>query len=60
MDASFQGLDKPGRHAKVWHYLQQLPEDVQGDVSMLLLLTPEETKMSFANLEFDDPVPSIL
>jgi hypothetical protein len=41
-----------------WKYLGQLPEDVQSDISTLLLLAPEETKTSFANIEFDDPVPS--
>jgi len=26
----------------------------------VLLLTPDETKASFANLEFDEPIPSKL
>jgi hypothetical protein len=60
VDPSLRGLDKPGRHSKVWHYLQRLPEVVQGDISMLLLLAPEERNMSFANFEFDDPVASSL
>lgn len=60
IDPSFQGLDKPERHSKIWHYLEKLPEDAQGDISMLLLLTPDETKMSFANFEFEDPIPTQL
>ena len=33
---------------------------LQSDISTLLLLTPDETNASFANFEFDDPVPSKL
>lgn len=60
VDPDFLGVDKPTRHANVWNHLQGLPEDVVGDISMLLLLTPQEMKGSFSNLEFEDPVPSIL
>jgi len=34
--------------------------DLQNDISTVLLLTPDETKASFANLEFDEPIPSKL
>lgn len=60
VDSEFATLDKVERNKLVWKYLETLPEDVQSDVSVLLLLTPEETKRSFANLEFEDPVPSNL
>lgn len=60
VDPAFQSLDKPTRHSQVWRYLEQLPEDVQGDISMLLLLAPQEVKTSFANLEFEDPITSSL
>ena len=36
----------------------RLPDEVQSDLSTVILLTPEETGMSFANFEFEDPVPS--
>lgn len=58
IDPSFHGVDKSSRHEKIWQFLDQLPEDVQGDISMLVLLAPDETKVSFSNLEFDDPVPA--
>ncbi len=60
IDPSFQSLNRPERHSRVWHYLEQLPEEIQSDISMLLLLTPDETKMSFANMEFEDPVPAFM
>jgi hypothetical protein len=60
IDASFVGMTKPERHDKVWHYIEQLPEEAVSDISMLVLLTPKETKMSMANMEFDDPIPSQL
>jgi hypothetical protein len=37
-----------------------LPDEIQSDLSSLILLAPEETKKSFANLEFEDPIPSQL
>ncbi len=60
IDPDFAGLSKPERSQTAWKYLDTLPEEVQGDISTVLLLTPDETKMSFANLEFDDPIPSKL
>ena len=30
------------------------------EISLLLMFTPDEAKKSFANMEFDDPVPSPL
>jgi hypothetical protein len=60
VDPDFAGQGKPQRSQQAWKYLEQLPEDVQGDISTVLLLTPDETKMSFANIEFDDPTPSRL
>jgi hypothetical protein len=60
IDPGFVGHSKPQRSQHAWKYLGPLPEDVQGDISTLLLLTPDERKMSFANFEFDDPIPSKL
>ena len=58
IDPDFAGLDRIGRHADVWRYLDVLPDDTVADVSTLILLTPDETARSFANMEFEDPVPS--
>lgn len=60
IDPAFAGRNKPQRSHDVWAYLDHLPEAVQSDISTVLLLTPDETKTSFANFEFDDPIPSKL
>jgi stress-induced morphogen len=60
IDPDFHGLDKSQRHAAIWQLLEQLPEEVQADISMLVLLAPNEAATSLANLEFEDPVPSKL
>ncbi len=58
IDPSFVGQGKSQRSSTVWKFLDPLPEEVIADISTLLLLTPEESKTSFANFEFEDPSPS--
>jgi hypothetical protein len=60
IDPDLAGRERSQRHERFWSYLNDLPEEVQSDISSVLLLTPEEAKGSFANMEFDDPVPSQL
>ncbi len=60
IDPDFAGQGKPQRSTQAWQYLVDLPDEVQSDISTVLLLTPDEAKMSFANYEFDDPTPSKL
>jgi hypothetical protein len=70
VDPEFNGKSKPQRSDDAWTYLDHLPEAAQSDISLpeaaqsdistVLLLTPDEAKTSFANFEFDDPVPSKL
>jgi hypothetical protein len=60
IDPDFAGRNKIERSKEAWKYLNSLPDEIQSDLSSLILLTPEETKMSFANLEFEDPIPSSL
>jgi hypothetical protein len=60
IDPSFARLSKGQRSDLAWKYLDRVPDEAQSDISTLLLLTPEETKTSFANFEFEDPVPSNL
>jgi hypothetical protein len=60
IDSDFEGMSKRERNDLIWKYLEPLSEDSQGDLSMLVLLTPSEVKRSLANMEFEDPVPSIL
>ena len=56
VDPDFKGRNKVERSKMVWKYLDALPDDIQSDISSLLLLMPDETKSSFSNFEFDDPV----
>ena len=58
IDPGFAGETKSQRSVRVWHYLEGLPEEIAGDISTMLLLTPTEVARSFANVEFEDPVPS--
>jgi stress-induced morphogen len=60
VDPDFNGMSKADRNDRVWDYLDRLSDNAQADVSVLLLLTPSELPKSFANLEFEDPVPSVL
>jgi hypothetical protein len=60
IDPSFKGRSWVEREQEVWGLLDALPSDVVGDVSLLLLLTPEETSESLANLEFEHPSKSQL
>ena len=60
VDPGFAGLRKSDRHALVWEHLVKLPEKIQGDISMVVLLSPDEVAGSLANLEFEDPSPSLI
>ena len=60
IDSDFQGVDRQDREPEVWNLLKQLPEDVFVNITMLLLLTPDEAEHSLASQEFDHPVPSLL
>jgi stress-induced morphogen len=60
IDPAFDGLDKPARHKKIWQFLEKLPEDVQGDITMLVLIAPEEENKSFASMMFEQREPSRL
>ena len=60
IDSDFRRLDRSARHNLVWNILESLPENIQSQITMLLLLTPEEVKTSIANLDFDHPLPSQL
>jgi hypothetical protein len=58
IDPDFQGKDRLEREPELWTLLQRLPEDVFVNITMLLLLTPEEAAKSFASQEFEHPVPA--
>ena len=58
VDPDFDGVNKADRHDIVWNFVKGLSEDQQSEISLLLLLTPDEVDTSFANDEFDHPIPS--
>ena len=60
IDLDFQGVDRLDREPEIWSLLKQLPEEVFVNITMLLLLTPDEAEHSLASQEFDHPVPSLL
>ncbi len=60
IDTSFQNRDRVNRDDEVWEILSKLPEDIQSQITVVLLLTPEEAKTSFANMDFENPIPSRL
>ena len=60
IDPDFAGKSRARREEEVWPLLDQLPDDVVADVTMLVLLTPEEKEESLASFEFDHPSPSLI
>src|SRR5687768_728038 len=58
IDRSFKGLSEDERQKRMWRYLDRVDEESFSDLSLLILLTPDEVESSFANVEFDDPVPA--
>jgi hypothetical protein len=59
IDPIFTKMSRAERNDYGWTYLDRLSDDAQADISLLLLLTPSEVKKDFANIEFENPVPSI-
>jgi stress-induced morphogen len=60
VDESFRGKSKAERERMVEPFLGTLPDKTQRDITILLLLAPEETTTSLMNLEFEHPTPSQL
>lgn len=58
VDPHFGKMARYERHDHFWSFLEPLPEDCLSEITMVALLTPEETEKSIANLEFLDPSPS--
>lgn len=55
IDPDFKGMNKSERFEAVNPIIEGLPEEVQSDVMLLVLLTPQECKESMANQEFENP-----
>jgi hypothetical protein len=60
IDPDFHGRDRLEREPEIWTLLQRLPEEVFVNITMLVLLTPEEAEKSYASQEFEHPIPSRL
>lgn len=60
IDERFRDLSKPDREARVAPLLRQLREELEADITLLLLLAPDELASSLMNLEFENPRPSSL
>jgi len=61
IDSNFAGQSKVARSEMVWNTcLNALDDETASDIGTLILITPEEISKSFANLEFEHPVPSLL
>lgn len=53
IDERFRSKTPPERDRMVEPLLESLSEDIQDDITILLLLTPEEVDCSLANFEFE-------
>ena len=59
IDKQFSGMSIPQREGTVLPLLRELPEEVQADLTVLLLLGPDEISASLMNREFEDPSKSM-
>lgn len=57
LDPDFADTLFTRRDAEVWKILDELPEVEFLQVGMVICLTPQEAKSSFANMEFEAPSP---
>jgi len=60
IDERFRDKSKAERERMVDPVVAQLPDEIQSDITVLLLLAPQETTTSLMNLEFERPTPSRL
>ncbi len=60
VDAAFADKSRSEREEMVWPLLSELPESIRADVTMLVLVTPDEKRGSLLNLEFENPSKSLL
>ena len=54
IDPEFHGKSRSERHKAVWPLLYQLDEETLAEVTLLLLLTPNERATSAADRDFTD------
>jgi len=57
IDPDFRGMRWAEREDHLWPLLHQLSYETLVNITILLLLTPEEVATSMANMEFENPIP---
>lgn len=60
INPEFRGLARSEREEEVWRAFDNLPDETVAEISMLLLLTPDEATESVANADFENPTRSRL
>lgn len=55
IDSGFAGVGRVARYEGLSAYLNKISEEAQCDISMLLLLAPEEKEDSASNWKFEHP-----
>jgi hypothetical protein len=60
LDERFRGRTIPEREQLVRPLLSRLPREIQAEITILLLIAPDEASSSLMNLEFENPSPSML
>lgn len=60
IDSRFSGKSRINREKMVWPVIESLSDELQAELTVLLLLAPGEKSRSMMNMEFEDPTPSRL
>lgn len=60
IDPDFEGVDRGDREPEVWKALKSVPDETFQNISVIHLFAPSELERSFANMEFENPIPSLL
>lgn len=55
IDPEFSGKGPVEREEAVWPLLETLPPEVREEITILLLISPKERKVSLLSREFDRP-----
>src|SRR5438477_7102084 len=58
IDPEFEGRDIIDRETDILPIIRRMPDRLQDQITMLLLLTPQESERSMLSAEFDHPTPS--
>ena len=60
VDPRFKKMNRSERDKMVLPLIQTLPDETQEDLTILLLLAPDELKDSLMNREYENPSPSLV